>query len=58
MIYKANKDAWNGIFRRGPKRMDREEATAIANEAYGMFSRRKTDSDAERHGPTQTTATR
>ena len=58
VVHEADEDGWNGILRRGPKRMDREQAAAVAHEADGVLSRRKSDPDAERHGPAQPSATR
>ena len=38
--------------------MDRKQTAAVADEAYGMLSARQPDPDAQRHGPTEPSATR
>jgi len=56
MVHKADEYRWDGMFRRCPKRMNRKQTAAGADEADSVLSRRQPDADAERHRPSHPAA--
>ena len=56
MVHKADEYRWDGMFGRYPKRMNRKQTAAVADEADSVLSRRQPDADAERHRPTHPAA--
>ena len=58
MVHKADEDRGNPILCGRPKRMDREQAAAVADKAHRMFAGRQAYADAERHRPAKPTAPR
>jgi predicted nucleic acid-binding protein len=58
VIHEADEYRRNTVFSCRPNRVDREKAPAIPNEAHRGLTDRKADTDAERHGPAEPSATR